>query len=151
MYLNAALLALVAAVYALLSGRVDRSRVSGPILFVFVGMLLGPAVLGALWLDAATMGDLRLLAEITLSMVLFSDAANADIDQIRRTRFLPRRLLFIGLPLTILLGFALALLLLPGLGLLEAALLAAALAPTDAALGKPVVVNPPCRRRFARA
>jgi NhaP-type Na+/H+ or K+/H+ antiporter len=141
MYLNAALLALVAAVYALLSGRVDRSRVSGPILFVLVGMLLGTGVLGALSFDA-TIDDLRLLAEITLSMVLFADAANADIDQIRRTRFLPRRLLFIGLPLTILLGLACALLLLPGLGLIEAALLAAALAPTDAALGKPVVVNP---------
>lgn len=141
MYLNAAVLALVAAAYALLSGRVERSRVSGPILFVLAGLLLGPALLGTLALDA-TIGDLRLLAEITLSMVLFSDAANADIDQIRRTRFLPRRLLFVGLPLTILLGFALALPLLPGLGLLEAALLATALAPTDAALGKPVVVNP---------
>lgn len=141
MYLNAALLALLTAAYALLSGRVDRSRVSGPILFVLVGILLGPEVLGALSLDT-TIDDLRLLAEITLSLVLFTDAADVDIDQIRRTRFLPRRLLFIGLPLTILAGLATALLLLPGLALLEAALLAAALAPTDAALGKPVVTNP---------
>lgn len=141
MYLNAALLALVAVVYSLVSGRVDRSQISGPIAFVVAGLLLGPAALGVLALDA-TIGDLRLLAEITLSMVLFSDAANADIDQIRRTRFLPRRLLFVGLPLTIVLGLALGLLLLPGLTLLETALLAAALAPTDAALGKPVVSNP---------
>ncbi len=141
MYLNVALLALLAAAYALLSGRIDRSRISGPIVFVAVGLLLGPAALHLLALDA-TIGDLRLLAEITLSVVLFSDAANADIDQIRRTRFLPRRLLLIGLPLTILLGLAAGLALLPGLTLVETALLATALAPTDAALGKPVVTNP---------
>ena len=141
MYLNAAVLALAACAFALASGRVERSPLSGPILFVLAGLLLGPAVLGALALDA-TIDHLRVLAEVTLSVVLFSDAANADVDQIRRTRFLPRRLLFVGLPLTILLGLGLALLLLPGLGPIEAALLATALAPTDAALGKPVVVNP---------
>ncbi len=141
MYLNVALLALVAVAYSLISRKVDRSRISGPILFVLIGLLLGPVALGALALDV-TIGDLRLLAEITLALVLFSDAANADIDQIRRTRFLPRRLLFVGLPLTILLGLALGLLLFPGLALIEIALLAAALAPTDAALGKPVVTNP---------
>ncbi len=140
MYRNVAILALVAAGYALVSGRVDRSRVSGPIVFVLLGLALGPAGLGALALDAR-LADLRLLAEITLAMVLFADAANADIDQIRRSRFLPRRLLYVGLPLTILLGLALGLLLLPGLGLVETALLAIALAPTDAALGKPVVTN----------
>jgi sodium/hydrogen antiporter len=141
MYLNVALLALVAVAYSLISRKVDRSRISGPILFVLIGLLLGPVALGALALDV-TIGDLRLLAEITLALVLFSDAANADIDQIRRTRFLPRRLLFVGLPLTILLGLALGLLLFPGLASIEIALLAAALAPTDAALGKPVVTNP---------
>jgi sodium/hydrogen antiporter len=141
MYLNVALLALVAFAYALISGRVDRSRISGPIFFVLLGLLLGPAFLGALALNA-TISDLRLLAEITLALVLFSDAANADIDQIRRTRFLPRRLLFVGLPLTIVLGMAFGLLLLPDLPMIEIALLGAALAPTDAALGKPVVTNP---------
>jgi sodium/hydrogen antiporter len=140
MYLNAALLALMALAYALVSGRMDRSRISGPILFVAAGLLLGPAGLGLLSLQL-TLDNIRVLAELTLSMVLFSDAASADFARIRRTRFLPRRLLLIGLPLTILLGLAAGLLLLPGLTLLETALLAAALAPTDAALGKPVVAN----------
>ena len=140
MYANVALLSLVACCYALVSGRMDRSRISGPILFVAVGLLLGPAALGLLALDVTAEG-VRLLAELTLSIVLFSDAANADLDQIRRTRFLPRRLLLVGLPLTILLGFVAGAVLLPGLSILETALLAAALAPTDAALGKPVVTN----------
>ena len=54
----------------------------------------------------------------------------------------PKRLLLIGLPLTIVLGFLVAMVLFPGIAPLEMALLAAILAPTDAALGKPVVTNP---------
>jgi NhaP-type Na+/H+ or K+/H+ antiporter len=141
MYQNAALLALFALLYALVSGRVERSRVSGPIVFVLAGILLGPQVSGAVALDLS-IEDVRLLAELTLAMVLFTDAANADLDRIRRSRFLPRRLLGIGLPLTILLGLAMAWALFPALSWLELALIAAVLAPTDAALGKPVVANP---------
>jgi sodium/hydrogen antiporter len=51
--------------------------------------------------------------------------------------------------LTIVLGFLLAAIVFPGLRTLEMALLAAILAPTDAALGKPVVTNrrvPPVMR-----
>ena len=84
---------------------------------------------------------MRTLAELTLAMVLFTDAANADFDIVRRNIGVPERLLLIGLPLTIVLGFLAAKLVLPGLAPLEMALLAAMLAPTDAALGKPVVTN----------
>lgn len=140
MYLNAALLAGFALLYALVSGRVERSRLSGPIVFVLAGLLLGPATgLLTLHLDPE---DLRVLAELTLAVVLFTDAANADVARIRRERFLPRRLLLVGLPLTVVLGFLAAWALLPGIGVVEAALVAAMLAPTDAALGKPVVTNP---------
>ncbi len=52
---------------------------------------------------------------------------------------LPARLLGIGLPLTIVLGTAAAALLFGNLTLVEAALIAAILAPTDAALGQAVV------------
>jgi NhaP-type Na+/H+ or K+/H+ antiporter len=71
-----------------------------------------------------------------------SSPANADQRVLRSTVTVPERLLLIGLPLTILLGFAVAWLFFPGLGVLELGLLATMLAPTDAALGKPVVVNP---------
>jgi NhaP-type Na+/H+ or K+/H+ antiporter len=60
---------------------------------------------------------------------------------LRRNLGLPERLLLLGLPLTVVLGLAAALLLFPGLGLVAAALLATMLAPTDAALGKAVVAN----------
>src|SRR4029453_9992526 len=51
----------------------------------------------------------------------------------------PLRLLGIGLPLTLLAGFVLALVVLPQLSWSEALLLAVILAPTDAALGQAVV------------
>ncbi len=140
MYANVAVLAAFAFLYAAVSGGVARSRLSGPIVFVLGGLLLGPAAAGVLDLDVSAEG-LRLLAELTLAIVLFTDAANADVARIVRNPGLPERLLGIGLPLTILLGLGVGLLLFPGLDLIEVALIAAILAPTDAALGKPVVTN----------
>jgi len=72
-------------------------------------------------------------------LVLFTDAIRIDLRVLRHQAELPGRMLIIGLPLTIAAGTAAAVLLIPGLGLIEAALLAAVLAPTDAALGQAVV------------
>jgi NhaP-type Na+/H+ or K+/H+ antiporter len=74
--------------------------------------------------------------------VLFGDASNADLSVLRRSFRIPERLLLIGLPLTILLGVGAGALIFPGLELIEVAILATMLAPTDAALGKAVVTNP---------
>ncbi|MBV8090155.1 MAG: cation:proton antiporter [Alphaproteobacteria bacterium] len=140
MYQNAAVLAAFLLLYSAVAGGVERPWVSGPIVFTGVGLIFGPDGLGVLRLDIGGEG-LHTLAEATLAMVLFTDAANADIAVVRRNLGLPERLLLIGLPLTILLGFLAAAIVFPSLGLLEMALLAAMLAPTDAALGKPVVAN----------
>jgi len=78
---------------------------------------------------------------LTLALVLFTDAAGADMGVLRRTEALPTRLLLIGLPLTILLGFGAGVILFEKLSMFEVALLATMLAPTDAALGKAVVTN----------
>jgi len=141
MYEIGAVLGLFLLGYSAIAGRVERSWITGPMVFTAAGFILGPSALGLLRLDLAAV-DLRVLAEATLAMVLFTDAANADLRVLRRAVGLPVRLLLIGLPLTILLGLAIARLVFPGLQLLELALLAAMLAPTDAALGEPVVVNP---------
>ena len=140
MYENLAILAAVVLIYSAAAGRVGRSWLSGPILFTVAGLLLGPTGLGVFELPL-TAADLKILAEMALAMVLFTDAAHADLGVVRRTVGLPERLLLIGLPLTILLGFLLGLVVFPGLQVLEIALLAALLAPTDAALGAPVVAN----------
>jgi sodium/hydrogen antiporter len=75
------------------------------------------------------------LAEATLALVLFSDAARIDLRALRDGYALPARLLAIGLPLTIVAGTAVALIVLPELSLAEAAALAIVLAATDAASG----------------
>jgi NhaP-type Na+/H+ or K+/H+ antiporter len=115
--------------------------ISGPIVFTAVGFILGADVLGILRIHIDGEG-LRLLAELTLAMVLFTDAANADFGIVKRNLGLPERLLLLGLPMTIVLGFLITAVVFPRLEVLEMALLAVILAPTDAALGKPVVTNP---------
>jgi hypothetical protein len=141
MYENGAMLAVFLLIYSAVAGRIERSLISGPIVFTAAGFVLGTDCLGILRIHLDGEG-LRLLAELTLAMVLFTDAANADVSVVRRNLGLPKRLLGVGLPLTIVIGFLVAAVVFPRLGILEMALLATILAPTDAALGKPVVVNP---------
>ena len=141
MYENIAILALFAFAYSLVSDRLARTPVNGPVVYLAFGVIAGPVGLGLLDLGLEGEG-IRLIAELTLALVLFSDASNADFAVLRKTIRLPGRLLLIGLPLTILLGFGAGVLLFPGLGMLEIAILATMLAPTDAALGKAVVSNP---------
>jgi NhaP-type Na+/H+ or K+/H+ antiporter len=74
-------------------------------------------------------------------MVLFTDAAGADVKVLKKVSGIPARLLLIGLPLTIALGFGVGALLVDNLSLFAIAVLATMLAPTDAALGKAVVTN----------
>ena len=140
-YQNIAILALFAFAYTLVAHRLDRTPVNGPVVYLLFGFLAGPVGLGLLDLDIDNEG-LRLLAELTLALVLFHDAAGADLAVLRRTYAVPTRLLLLGLPLTILLGVGVGVLLFPELALLEVAILATILAPTDAALGKAVVTNP---------
>lgn len=141
MYQDAAVLAALLVAYGAVTGWIERSWFSGPIVFVGAGLVLGPAGVDFLHPNMSA-ENFRALAEFALAMVLFTDAANADFGVLSRNLGVPERLLLVGLPLTIILGFLTAIILFPGLDRLEAALLAAILAPTDAALGKPVVMNP---------
>jgi NhaP-type Na+/H+ or K+/H+ antiporter len=140
MYGTLAVLALFAFVYSVVASRLERSPVNGAVVFLAFGVVTGPHVLGLLDLDIEGEG-LRTLAELTLALVLFTDSANADLTTLRSAARIPRRLLLVGLPLTIALGIGLGVLLFPSLPLLTLAILATMLAPTDAALGKAVVSN----------
>jgi len=141
MYDDIAILAAFAFVYSIVAGRLERSPVSGAVVFVAFGLICGPHGLEILKFEVDAEG-LRTLAELTLALVLFADAANADLRVLKRSLQIPERLLLIGLPLTILLGIMFGVFLFPYLSFLEVALLATILAPTDAALGKAVVANP---------
>ena len=140
MYQDLALLAAFVLIYSSVAGAIERTWLSGPIVFTGFGLLIGPFGLGFLSFDTDR-ETIRTLAEVTLALVLFTDAAGADMAVLKKTKGLPARLLLIGLPLTILLGFGVGVLLFDELSLFALALLATMLAPTDAALGKAVVTN----------
>ncbi len=125
--------------WGLVSKRLARADLTAPIVFIVVGALLAWAGLVEGPEESAALTP---LVEITLVWVLFSDAARLPLHELRHDVARYARLLGIGLPLTVLLGWALSAWFWPGLGLWLALFVGAALAPTDAALGVPVVTNP---------
>ena len=136
-----AVIALALIAFGVVSRRVDGTPITAAIIFVGIGLLVGPQALDLL--DTSPTGEsVRLLAEATLTVVLFSDASRIDMRMLRREYSLPARLLGIGLPLTIALGALLAAALFGALSVPEALVLAVLLAPTDAALGQAVVTEP---------
>lgn len=125
--------------WSLVSARFQRADLTAPIVFILVGAVLAWTGL----VDGPEAAEqLTPLVEITLVWLLFSDAARLPLAELRRDVGRYVRLLGIGLPLTILLGWGVAAWLFPQLGLWLALFVGAALAPTDAALGVPVVTNP---------
>jgi NhaP-type Na+/H+ or K+/H+ antiporter len=140
MYVELAVFAIFIFLYSSIAGGVEKSRISGPMIFTVVGLVIGPIGFG--WLNPDLDDDgLRMLADITLALVLFIDAANADLSVVKRGIRIPKRMLALGLPLTILLGFGAGLVLFEQLSVFEVAILATMLAATDAALGKAVITN----------
>jgi len=140
MYIELAILALFIFLYSMVAGRIERSAISGPMVFVVAGFLMGPFGLG--WFKGdETSDDLRVFADLTLALILFIDAANANLSVLKRQFKIPSRMLLLGLPGVIALGFGFAVLMFDGLSLYEAAILATMLAATDAALGKAVITN----------
>ncbi|GAG96068.1 unnamed protein product, partial [marine sediment metagenome] len=140
MYENLAILAAFVFLYSIFCGGLERTPFNGAIVFIAFGLVLGPLGLGFLNLEVDK-GLLGTLAELTLALVLYTDAANANLSELKNSFRIPQRMLLIGLPLTILFGFGAGVILFSGLTLLEIAVLATMLAPTDAALGKAVVTN----------
>ncbi|MCK5698182.1 MAG: cation:proton antiporter [Gammaproteobacteria bacterium] len=141
MYETLAIFSIFIFIYSLLSGRLERTPINGAIVFAAFGLALGSYGLGILNLDLNS-ESLSTLAELTLALVLFTDASNANLSVLKKNASIHWRLLLIGLPLTILLGFVIGVLIFDSLTLFEVAILATLLAPTDAALGKAVVTNP---------
>ncbi|MEM7141228.1 MAG: cation:proton antiporter [Actinomycetota bacterium] len=125
--------------YGLVSRRVEHSLLTGPMLFVGFGLLMGSAGFDVLdfGLDSA---GVEVLAEATLGLLLFTDATRIDVVRLRADVSLPARMLVLGLPLAIAIGTGLAAVLFD-VPIAVAALLAAILAPTDAALGEAVVTS----------
>jgi NhaP-type Na+/H+ or K+/H+ antiporter len=131
-------LAVVLLAFAAISGRIDGTPITAAMFFTAAGLIVGVEALGLVD-PAATGEEVKILAEATLAVVLFSDASRIDLRALRGELGIPARLLGIGLPLTIGAGFLAAIFLLGALTWPEALVLAIILAPTDAALGQAVV------------
>ena len=145
-----AVLIAVFVLYGLVATRLERWLITAPIFFVAAGAVLGSSGADLLPLDFDSETTL-VITELTLGVLLFADAATVRLREVEGDARLPTRLLFVGLPLTIVLGTLVAKLLFPEARWAAAALIASILAPTDAALGLAVVTNPAVPARIRRA
>ena len=131
-------IALVLLAWALVSRRLARDNLTGPLVFMVAGLLLANPSWGIVSVDIES-ATVHQLAELTLALLLFADASTVPVRAARRDLPVTARLLGIGLPLSIVAGTALGLALFPALPLALVGLIAAALAPTDAALSAAVI------------
>lgn len=127
--------------YAFFSGRLKGTIITAPLLFVAAGLVLGQFGFGLMEIDIGH-GSIHMVAEITLILVLFSDASTIKLKKLLHYKAVPLRMLALGVPLGIGIGTLFASFLFPTFSIFELALLAAILAPTDAALGQAVVSDP---------
>ncbi len=126
--------------YGLFSKRAEKSVITAPMVFVVVGIIVSLFNIEALR-EGSKAGVVKVLAELTLMLVLFIDASTIDRKKLKLDRSLPIRLLGIGLPLTMLIGALLAMVIFPEEKVLILILIAFILSPTDAALGQAVVTG----------
>ena len=127
-----AIIGIVIIVSALLSGLVDKSGLPQVAVFIFIGAALGPAGFAVfdMRLDSPV---LRVVATLSLTLVLFTDAVTLNIKEVRRYAGLAFRMLGPGTILCAALT-ALAAWWLLGLTPTLATILGAALASTDPVL-----------------
>ena len=133
-------LALVVLGWAVFSERLAADNITGPLVLGAAGLLLANPEWGLVSVDLES-STIHHLAETTLALLLFADASRVPVAAARADLPLTARLLGIGLPLSILAGTGLALLLFPSLPLALCGLIAASLAPTDAALSASVIAD----------
>jgi hypothetical protein len=120
--------------------RLSSSPFTPAMLVVGVGVLVDRLALDAPTLRPSSSTVLR-LAEVTLAVVLFSDASRINLRALRREAPIPVRLLGVGLPLTIVLGTLVALTLFGLFSLSDALILGVIFAPTGAGIGSAVVTD----------
>ena len=115
------------------------------------GLIMGPLGFNLFGKEGTEGETYRVIAELALALVLFSDAAKTNLVVLKNNIKIPARLLLISLPITIVFGFIGGYLIFEGFSWIELALLSTMLAPTDAALGKAVVSNPAVPSRIREA
>ena len=140
-YSDLAILSGIVFLFGICSSKLRSWNITGPMALVTLGVVV-TVLAPTSFQDERNATFIEIFAEVTLILVLFSDAANLNLRTFIKDHNLAQRMLMMGMPLSILLGTIFALLLFEQIGIVEAALLAAILAPTDAALGQAVVSSP---------
>ena len=126
--------------YAILAGLLDRISITGPLVLMLAGLIVGPAGFD-LFTGSVSSESVKTLTELALVVILFSDASSISAISAKTEASVVGRLLGLGLPLTIALGALFCHLLFPSASLAICGLVGSLLAPTDAALGLAVVTN----------
>lgn len=144
------LLAVMAALvfgYTVVARRVEAANVTAPMLSLVAGALL----FGVGGLEVIETGEVHVIAEVALVVVLFHDASTVRITQLTNDKGVPIRLLAIGFPVALVATWGVTWAVLPALGVAGALLVAASITPTDAGLGAPTILNPVVPVRVRRA
>ena len=133
------LFALLIFAFGLVSRFAERNWITGPMVFMTVGILGSSLAFGFLHVTP-DMGPVKLVAELALTLVLFIDATMINRDAfVGGSNRIPVRLLLIGLPLTMIFGTVFGVWMFDGVSIWAIMLMAFILSPTDAALGQAVV------------
>lgn len=125
-------------VYGLFSQRLQRTSLTGPMVFTAVGLACGAAISSESRIDF----DLEFMlwpAKLALAFVLFTDATHVRVRGLFVRLGVVSRLLAFAMPLVIVFGAATAAVLFDALTFWEAVILAVIVAPTDAGLGQAIV------------
>jgi NhaP-type Na+/H+ or K+/H+ antiporter len=122
----------------MLAKRLSTTVITAPMLFLGLGLAM--SYFGLLDINDSE-AVLHLVAEIALIVLLFLDASQISLKHLKSQNSWPSRMLLLGLPLAIIFGTAVGLLFFPEWPLALVALIAAIMAPTDAALGQAVISN----------
>jgi NhaP-type Na+/H+ or K+/H+ antiporter len=133
-------LATVMFVWAVLSARLTRRNLTGPLVLLTAGVVVANPDWGVVTVDVES-ATVHTLAELTLALLLFADASAVPLATARRDLPITVRLLAIGLPLSIAIGVVLGIALFPTLPVALVGFVAAGLAPTDAALSASVIAD----------
>ena len=134
------IVALIVLLYGFFSKSLEGYNISAPMIFTLSGFILSPFVLN---ITDVKINDniVKTIAEIALIIILFSDSSTINIKKFEDKWKIPTRLLLIGLPLTIIFSTYIGTFILTGESIINILLVSLILAPTDAALGKAVVVD----------
>lgn len=145
-----AVFVLLVLAWAVTSRLLANTNITGALAFLVAGYVLANPSWGPLTIDVET-ASIHRLAELTLALLLFSDAARVDLSELKQDVWVPARLLGIGLPFSLVLGTLLAAWMFDDFSWAMALFVGAALAPTDAALSAQVINDERIPLRLRRA